>query len=304
MRTDHEVVVGDRRLALTNLGKLMYPEADYTKAQVIDYYVRIAPVLLAHLKGRPLTMKRYPDGVHGQFFYEKRCPEHRPSWVRTAPIRSKPLGRAIHYCLVEDLPTLVWVANLADLELHTSLSLAENMSRPTMVVFDLDPGLPADIIDCCDVALLCRGMLERLGLASFPKTSGAKGLQVYVPLNTPVTYGETKRFSRAMAEALAENEPSRVVALQRKSLRSGRVLVDWSQNDEHKTTVCVYSLRATPTPRVSTPVTWDEVRRAARTRDVRQLALGPDEVLQRVEASGDLFAGVLELEQRLPDTKS
>src|SRR5215470_9303187 len=191
-----EIDVDGKRLQLSNLEKVLYPEAEFTKAQVIDYYVRVAPVLLPHLRGRPLTMKRYPEGVNGQYFYEKQCPSHRPKWVRTAPIWSEGKQKATEYCVVDDRPTLVWAANLADLELHTSLSLAKAIERPTMMVFDLDPGEPADIRNCCAVGMQLNGLLEQLRLKSYAKTSGSKGLQVNVPLNTPVTYDETKGFSR------------------------------------------------------------------------------------------------------------
>jgi bifunctional non-homologous end joining protein LigD len=295
-----EVQVGDKRLALSHLDKVLYPKAGFTKAQVIDYYVRIAPVLLPHLRGRPLTMKRYPDGVEGAHFFEKQCPSYRPGWIKTAPVYSSTHERTMDYCLVEDLASLVWVANLGSIELHLSLSLAEALDRPTVLAFDLDPGLPATIVDCCEVALLLRALLEHLHLESFPKTSGAKGLQLYVPLNAPVSYDETKLFARKLAELLERERPDLVVSSMKKSLRAGKVLVDWSQNDEHKTTVAVYSLRAQPRPTVSTPVSWDEVERAARKQDPQLLVFDAAQALTRVEKHGDLFAPVLELEQRLP----
>ena len=288
-----EVEVEGRRLSLSNLDKVMYPEVGFTKGQVIDYYTRVSPALLPHLRGRPLTLKRYPDGVEGEYFYEKQCPSHRPDWVRTAAIVT---GRkTIDFCLCDDLPTLVWAANLADLELHPSLSLAEKIDRPTMMAFDLDPGPPAGLEECCEVALLLREALARLGLESFPKTSGSKGLQIYVPLNLDgVGYDDTKPLSNALARHLESEHPKLIVSRQKKELRRGKVLIDWSQNDEHKTTVCVYSLRARDRPTVSTPVAWDELE------NPHELVLEAEAVLERVEKHGDLFAPVIELEQELP----
>ncbi|MDQ3934031.1 MAG: DNA ligase D [Actinomycetota bacterium] len=296
----YEATVDGRKLRLTNLDKVLYPKPGFTKGQVIDYYARIAPVLLPHLRGRPLTLKRYPDGVEGEFFYEKQCPSHRPDWVETASIWSRHNKNNIDFCLANDLPTLVWAANLADLELHTSLSLAAEITRPTMMVFDLDPGPPADIVDCCRVGLWVRELFENLGLECFPKTSGSKGLQVYVPLNVETSYDETKPFSRAVAELLEKQHPGHVVSRMTKSLRPGKVLVDWSQNDEHKTTVNVYSLRAKERPTVSTPVDWDEVEACLRRKKADVLTFTSDEVLARVDERGDLFAPVLTLKQELP----
>ena len=238
--------------------------------------------------------------VEGQFFYEKQCPSHRPDWVQTASIWSRHNERDIDFCLANDLPTLVWAANLADLELHTSLALARSPGRPTMMVFDLDPGEPADVVDCCRVGLWVRDLFGGLGLECFPKTSGSKGLQVYVPLNVETSYDETKPFARAVAELLEKQHPEHVVSRMTKSLRSGKVLVDWSQNDEHKTTVCVYSLRAKERPTVSTPVAWDEVEACLCAEDAGVLTFTSDEVLVRVEDQGDLFAPVLTLKQELP----
>ncbi len=295
-----EISVDGKRLKLSNLEKVLYPAVGFTKAQVIDYYVRVSRVLLPHLRGRPLTLKRYPDGVDGEYFYEKQCPKHRPKWVRTAAIWSEGKQRDTEFCLADDLPTLVWAANLADLELHTSLSLAKDIQRPTMVVFDLDPGEPANIVQCSQVALWLRAQLEALDLQSYPKTSGSKGLQIYVPINGPVRYDDTKPFSRALAEALEREHRGEVVSKMSKSLRPGKVFVDWSQNDEHKTTVCVYSLRAKQRPMVSTPVTWDEVSAAAKRKDPDLLTFDAEHALRRVERHGDLFAPVLKLKQRLP----
>jgi bifunctional non-homologous end joining protein LigD len=293
-----EATVEGRVLRLTNLDKVLYPKAGFTKGDMIDYYTRVAPALLPHLRGRPLTLKRYPNGVEGDYFYEKQCPAHRPDWVHTASVST---GRkSIDFCLCEDLPTLVWLANLADIELHTSLSFADRIERPTMMVFDLDPGAPADIVQCCQVSVWLRAIFDPLGIESFAKTSGSKGLQVYVPLNTEVTYDDTKPFAKAVAELLEKQHPELVVSRMSKELRPGKVLVDWSQNDEHKTTVNVYSLRAKDRPTVSTPVSWDEVDRCLEAGDPSLLVFEHDEVLRRVEREGDLFAPVLALVQELP----
>jgi bifunctional non-homologous end joining protein LigD len=295
------VAVEGRELTLSNLDKVLYPEVGFTKGQVIAYYQAVAAALLPHLAGRPLTLKRYPNGVDGQFFYEKRCPKHRPDWVEVAPIWSRHNNAEVSYCVAGDLPTLVWVANLASLELHTSLSRADDINRPTMVVFDLDPGPPATIVECCRVALRLKELFGRLGLESFAKTSGSKGLQLYAPLNTPVGYeGGTKDFALAVAQLFEKQFPSDVVSSMRKDLRPGKVLIDWSQNDEHKTTVCVYSLRARPRPTVSTPVTWDEVASVADTADPEVLVFQADQVIERVNGLGDLFAPLNQLEQELP----
>jgi bifunctional non-homologous end joining protein LigD len=296
-----EVEVDGRTLRLSNLDKIMYPKAGFTKRDLIDYYVRVAPVLLPHLHARPLTLKRYPDGVEGPHFYEKQCPSHRPEWVQTAAIWSRHNKRNIDFCLVNDLPTLVWAANLADIELHTSLSLAAAIERPATMVFDLDPGPPANIIACCRVALHLRDLFAQVGLETFAKTSGSKGLQVYVPLNDDaITYEDTKPFARAVAELLEKQHPKQIVSRMTKSLRPGKVLIDWSQNDEHKTTVCVFSLRAKERPTVSTPVTWEEVEAASRRRSGKVLTFEHDDLLARVEEQGDLFAPVLTLRQGLP----
>jgi bifunctional non-homologous end joining protein LigD len=300
MPNDSTIEIQGKHLKLTNLDKVMYPAVGFTKAQVIDYYVRIAPVLLPHLKDRPLTLKRYPDGVDGMYFYEKACPKHRPEWVQTAPIWSSGRDNYINFCLAQDVPTLVWAANLADLELHTSLSYAKDIMQPTMVVFDLDPGPPAHIVHCCQVAAWLRETFGQLGLETFAKTSGSKGLQIYIPMNTKVTYDQTKPFAHAIARLLEEQHPSQVVSDMKKSLRVGKVFVDWSQNDDHKTTVNVYSLRAKERPTVSTPVTWDEVARCLRKKDPDMLVFTSDQVLERVKKMGDLFAPVLKLKQKLP----
>lgn len=299
-RTETVVDIQGRQLKLSNLEKVMYPETGFTKGQVIDYYVRIAPVLLPHLKGRPLTMKRYPSGVKGQFFYEKNCPMHRPDWVQTAPIWSEGNNRWMDYCLAQDLPTLVWAANLADIELHTSLSLGKKIEQPTFLVFDLDPGPPANIVQCCQVGLWVRKIFEKLGLECFPKTSGSKGLQIYVPLNTAVTYDRTKPFAKEIARMLERAHPDSVVSDMKKALRTNKVFVDWSQNDQYKTTVCVYSLRAKDRPTVSTPVTWKEVEQCLKKKDPDLLVFTSDQTLARVDKHGDMFEPVLKKKQKLP----
>jgi bifunctional non-homologous end joining protein LigD len=296
----HTITVSCRELKITNPDKVLYPEAGFTKGDVIEYYRRIAPVLLPHLKGRALTMKRYPNGVDDEFFYQKEAPKHRPEWVTTVPIWSEGNGRDINFTVVNSLPTLLWAANLADLELHTSMARARTPRRPTMMVFDLDPGPPATIIECCEVALLIRERLARGGLRCFPKTSGSKGLQLYAPLNTPVGYDGTKGFARDLARTMEAEHTDLVVSNMRKELRTGRVLMDWSQNDYRKTTVCVYSLRARSHPTVSTPLSWDEVEQATDHRDPERLVFDWAAVLERVERLGDLFEPVIKLKQKLP----
>jgi bifunctional non-homologous end joining protein LigD len=285
-----EVEVEGRRLSLSNLDKVMYPEVGFTKGQVIDYYTRIAPAVLPHLRDRPLTLKRYPNGVEGQYFYEKRCPSHAPDWVRREEVQK------IEYCVCDDLPTLVWLANLADLELHPSLSKVDEVLRPTVMAFDLDPGPGAGLPECCEVAFILRDALSHLGLESFPKTSGSKGIQIYVPLNVDgVDYDNgSKALSHALARLLEAQHPKLIVSQQRKELRKGKVLIDWSQNDEHKTTVGVYSLRARERPTVSTPLAWEELE------DPEALVFEAADVLERVDEHGDLFAAVAELQQELP----
>ena len=290
-----DVEIEGKRLSVSNLGKVLYPKAGFTKAQVIDYYVRIAPLLLPHLRDRPLTLKRYPNGVDGEFFYEKNCPAHRPKWVKTEPVGD------IRFCMCNDLATLVWAANLADLEMHTPLARAPHIGRPDSVVFDLDPGAPADIVQCAKVGLVLRDLFDELGLETLPKVSGSKGLQVYVPLNDPaITYDETKPFARSVAELLEERYPKLVVSNMKKTLRVGKVLVDWSQNDESRTTVSVYSLRARDYPTVSAPVSWDEVAHVAKTALRDAIVFPSDALLKRVERKGDLFAPLLTLKQKLP----
>lgn len=296
------VDVEGRKLKLTNLEKILYPTAGFTKGQVVDYYARIAPALLPHLVGRPLTMKRYPEGVgeDQEYFFEKNAPMHKPDWVKTAPVWSGSNRRTIHFLLANDLPTLVWIANLASIELHPSLSLAADITTPTMIVFDLDPGPPANIVQCAQVGLWVRDIFDHFGLQSFPKTSGSKGLQIYIPLNTKTSYDETKSFAHAVARLLEQEHPGLVVSDMKKAVRTNKVFVDWSQNDEHKTTISVYSLRAREHPTVSTPVEWSEVEAALKKKDASRLVFEAKDVLARVEKMGDLFEPVQKLKQKLP----
>jgi bifunctional non-homologous end joining protein LigD len=288
------VHVDGRALKITNWDKVLFPNTGFTKGDLIAYYARIAPAVLPHLRDRPLTLKRYPNGVEAPYFYEKQSPSHRPEWVPTVRVGG------VDYTLAQDRPTLVWLANLADIELHTSLSLAADSHRPTMLVFDLDPGPPAGIVECCQVALVLRGMFSALGLESVIKTSGSKGMQMYVPLNTDVTYAQTKPFARQVAELLEQRLPELVVSRMTKRLRGGKVLVDWSQNDDHKTTVSVYSVRARERPTVSAPVSWAQVQGCRDAGDPGMLSFETDEVLERVARDGDLFAMLLSTRQELP----
>jgi len=301
MSTPTIVDVEGRNLKLTNLDKVLYPVTGFTKGQVIDFAVRIAPVLLPHLKGRALTMKRYPEGVDHEYFFEKNAPMHRPDWVKTTPVWSESNRRTVNYILANDLSTLVWIANLASIELHPSLSLAKDIAMPTMIVFDLDPGPPANIVQCAQVGLWVRQIFDHFGLQSFPKTSGSKGMQIYVPLNTKTSYEQTKSFARAIAQLLEQEHKDLVVSDMKKAVRTNKVFVDWSQNDEHKTTVSVYSLRAREHPTVSTPISWGEVEEALKKNDAERLVFEAKDVLARVEKMGDLFAPVQTLKQKLPE---
>jgi bifunctional non-homologous end joining protein LigD len=300
---DSTVEIQGRHLSLTNLEKILYPAAGFTKKDVIDYYARIAPAILPHLAGRALTRKRYPDGVDGEPFFEKNAPMHKPDWVKTVPIWSGHNRRNVNYILADDLATLVWLANLAALELHPSLALAKDITCPSEMVFDLDPGPPADIVQCCQVGLWLREIFEHFGLQSFPKTSGSKGLQIYVPLNTPTTYDATKVFSHALAQLMEHDHRDLVLSEMSRQARTGKVFVDWSQNDEHKTTIAVYSLRAREHPTVSTPVTWEEVEGAFKKKNAKLLVFEAKQTIARFDKMGDLFEPVLELKQRLPDLK-
>ncbi len=290
--------INGRALTLTNLDKVLYPQAGFSKADVLNYYIGISPFILPHVAGRPLTMKRYPNGVEAPFFYEKSCPGHKPDWLTVTEAGS---SKKVAYCTIEDQAGLVWVANLASLELHTMLSRHEDVSRPTMVAFDLDPGEGTDVLDCAAAAVRLREILAGLGLQCYAKTSGGKGLHVLVPLNTPVSFEETKDFAHAVALIMQERYPDAVTANMRKALRQGKIFIDWSQNDAHKTTVCAYSLRAQPRPTVSAPVTWEELAAAIGAKDPALLYFEAADVLARTRQDGDLLQPMVLSEQELPD---
>jgi bifunctional non-homologous end joining protein LigD len=279
---------------------VLWPKAGFTKGEAIDYYAKVADTILPHLRNRPLTRVRFPNGTDAQRFYEKRAPKGTPDWVRTAPIEMGTAG-VLDFIVCDDLASLIWLAQLAALELHPSLSLAGDPDTPTVIAFDLDPGAPATIVECSQVGLRVRDLFGELGLESFAKTSGSKGLQVYVPLNNEVGYDRTKGFARALAQALERAESDLVVSKQKKELRKGKVLVDWSQNDRAKTTVAVYSLRCRDRPWVSVPLTWKEVEKLADDGDPDSVRFEAAQVLKRIKKHGDLFAPVLELEQDLPE---
>lgn len=301
-KTDRIVEVEGRELKLSNLDKVLYPSG-FTKGQMIDYYAKIAPAIIPHVRDRALTLRRFPEGVENldAAFFEKRCPKHRPDWVKTVTVLAGPRAGDIDFCACQDLPTLTWMAQLAAIELHPSLSLAKHPDRPTVLAFDLDPGPPANVVDCCRIAVRIRDLFSHFGLECFPKTSGSKGLQVYLPLNNPrADYDETKPFARAIAQLLEKQYPEEVLSRMPKAERTGKVFVDWSQNHPRKTTVAVYSLRAKPRPTASTPVTWGEVEGALERDDPECLVFEADEVVRRFSEHGDLFAPVLELKQKLP----
>ena len=298
MTTTTVVQVEGRDLKLSNLDKVLFPSVGLTKAGVIDYYSRIAPYILPHLKDRPLTLKRYPQGVSEDFFYEKRCPSHRPSWMPTARVYSEGNKDWLNYCLIDSLPALIWVANLASIEMHTLLARRDAVYQPTAMVFDLDPGSPATVVDCARVGLQLRQLLRELMLDSYIKTSGGKGLHMYVPLNTSVTYDDTKPLARALAGLMEERNPI-VTSNMRKDARTNKVFIDWSQNDEHKTTVCVYSMRARERPSVSTPLEWEEVERLAQTGDADAVTFLTEDAISRARRMGDLFEPALKQKQRL-----
>ena len=290
------VAVGDRTLSLSNLDKVLYPETGFTKSQVIDYYARIAPTMVPHVEGRCMTLRRWPDGVDEPSFFQKTCPGHRPPWVEVA-LGPGDGDKGIEYCRLDEVAALVWTANLAALELHAPMARCADLGHPTMVVFDLDPGPGTAMAECCRVALVLRDILTAVGLQAWPKTSGSKGLQVYLPLNTPHTHKHASGFALAAGQLAMRELPDLVVVEMAKAIRTDRVFIDWSQNSHHKTTIAPYSMRARPAPTVSTPVSWDEVATAA---DDGVLSFDTAEVLDRVGAVGDLFAPVLELEQELP----
>jgi bifunctional non-homologous end joining protein LigD len=294
------VTVGGRELSLSNLDKVLYPETGTTKGEVIEYYARIAPTMLPHLAGRALTFHRFPNGVEQKGFFEKRCAKHRPEWVATALGPGDHNG-TIEYCVIEEPASLVWAANMAALELHAPMALAEDLETPRMVVFDLDPGPPAAIRECARTALAIRDVLAAVDLEAWPKSSGSKGLQLYVPVNTPCTHDEAASFALAVGQLLEKQDPSSVLTSMTKAERKGKVFVDWSQNVRHKTTIAPYSMRARPHPTVSTPVTWDEVEEAA--DGATELRFLWTDVLERVEDGGDVFAPVLSVEQVLPGAR-
>lgn len=295
-----QLEVDRRPLRLSNLGKVLWPEAGFTKGEMLDYYRRIAPVLLPHLRRRPLTVARFPEGVEDGYWFQTQC-RNRPPWMRTATVGSRLTpGKLFEYCVVDDLSSLLWVANLGSIELHPLLSRAEDVDRPTVLVFDLDPGFPAGLLDCCDVALRLHERLRSDGLMSVAKTSGSKGLQVYVPLNQPISYTETKSYARRIAGVLAAEEPQLIVDRADKALRSNKVFVDWHQNAPVRSTVAVYSLRAMRAPTVSMPLRWEELRSALEQRSDDALFLTAPDAIERVERVGDLFAPVLDVSQALP----
>jgi bifunctional non-homologous end joining protein LigD len=294
---DSLVDVDGRRLKLTNLDKVLYPEVGFTKGEVIHYYASIAPTILAHCSGRCVTFRRYPNGVDDKSFFEKRCPKHRPEWVDVA-IGPGDRNGDVAYCLIEEEAAVVWAANLAAIELHTPMACADDLDAPRMVVFDLDPGPSTDITTCSQVALELRDLLESVDLESFAKTSGSKGMQLYVPLNnSDHSHDHASDFAKAAGSVLAKRRPKEITINMAKSERPGRVFVDWSQNSRHKTTVCPYSMRARPHPTVSTPVTWDEVEDCA---NGMPLGFEAGEVVERVAELGDLFRPTVELVQHLP----
>jgi bifunctional non-homologous end joining protein LigD len=292
------VEIEGRRLRLTNLDKVLWPEAARTKAWLIEYYVRVAPVLLPHLERRPLTLRRFPDGVSGASWHQNEC-RGEPDWFRVFETSGRG-GRRLRFCVVDDVPSLVWLANQAAIELHPFQWQVEAPRRPTVLVFDLDPGPPADLVDCTRVALRLRGLLAEIDLSSYAKTSGSVGLHVHVPLGRPHDGEDLKTFARAIAETLAQQHPDEVIAEMEKSRRAGKVFVDWLQNDPTRQTVAPYSLRGMPWPTVAAPVTWEELERAAANGRPEMLTFLADDVLERIDRDGDLFADVLELEQSLP----
>ena len=299
-----EVEVAGRKVRLTNLDKVLYPKTKTTKAEVIDYYARVADAMLPHLRSRPLTLRRFPEGVgeSSKSFFEKNCPKHRPDWVKTTPIYVDRRAGEIDFCVCQDLPTLTWMAQLAALELHPSLSLAKKMEQPTVLAFDLDPGAPAGLKECCEVALRLRELFSSFDLELFPKVSGGKGLQVYAPLNTKVSYEQTSPFAKAVAQLLEKETPKDVVSKMAKDDRKGKVFVDWSQNHQKKTTIAVYSLRAREYPTASIPLHWREVERAAKNKkSAERLRFEIPAAIKRIEKEGDLFEPVLSTKQKLPD---
>ena len=296
----HEVQIDRHRLSVSNLDKPLFP-AGFTKGALIEYYVQIAPWMLPHLKNRPVTFKRYPEGVGAKPFFEKNCNAYRPPWVGTASIHYKPGSESVEHCLLHSRADLAWAANLAAIEIHVSLATAKKIHSPTMVVFDLDPGPGRDILDCCRVALMIRDLLEQVDLQCLIKSSGGKGLHLYIPMNTPTSYEQTQPFAKALAALLAHEHPDEITAVMAKSQRKRKIYVDWAQNMLHKTTVCAYSVRAREQPTVSAPLSFDEIERAISRRSAKGLVFEADAMLRRVEKVGDLFEPALKLKQRLPD---
>ncbi len=297
MTARSEVRVGERSLTISNLDKVLWPSTGFTKGQLIDYYARVADVMVPHLQARPMTLRRWPDGVEGQSFFQKNCPPHRPDWMHAVTMGG------VHYCLIDEPGSLVWAANMAAIELHPSLAQAPDLDTPTAVVFDLDPGPPADVLTCARVALLLRAYFERLHLSAWPKASGSKGLQLYVPLNSGANYEQTKPFAHALAQLLERDHPDLIVSIMDPAKRRKKVMIDWSQNTASKTTVAVYSVRALAAPSVSTPVTWDELEDALVGGDADRLRFDPAQVLERIERHGDLHQSVLTVSQELPALK-
>ncbi|HEV2058994.1 MAG TPA: non-homologous end-joining DNA ligase [Solirubrobacteraceae bacterium] len=294
------IEVGGHGLRIGNLDRVVFPRAGVTKGAVLDYYVRVGDAMLPHLRERLLHMHRYPEGVEGPRFWQKGCPEHRPEWMAIAPVWSQAKQANIDYCVVNELAGLLWAVNIGSIELHTSLHRRDVMHRPTVLAFDLDPGEGVDVLGCGAVALRLRALLAGAGLRGLVKTSGSKGLQVYVPLNDEqVTYAQTKPLAKAIAQALEAESPGEVISRMARDERRGRVLVDWGQNTEHKSMVCAYSVRAKERPTVSTPVRWEEVEAAVADDDRGALVFEMRDVLERIERHGDLFAGVLTAKQDL-----
>src|SRR5689334_9598368 len=299
-RNKQDLEIDGRKVAVTNLDKQLYPSG-FTKGQVIDFYIKASDYVLPHLKGRPITLKRYPDGIAAPHFYEKDAPRYTPDWIRTFNVPRRSGEAVIRYIVIDDLPTLVWCANTANLELHPFLHKAPHIDRPTAVAFDLDPGEGTDVLTCVTVAFWLKEVFDAQGLESFAKVSGSKGMQVYVPLNTAVTYAQTQPFARGVAQRLGREHPELVISEMAKAKRHGKVFIDWSQNSDFKTTVAVYSLRAKRSePYVSMPVTWDELRRAVRRGDIASLTFDPEAALARLAKVGDLWAEVLTRKQKLP----
>ncbi|GLW32056.1 non-homologous end-joining DNA ligase [Actinoplanes regularis] len=289
-----------RDLELSNLDKLMFPAAGFTKGEVINYYTRISPVLLPHLRDRPVTRIRYPNGVEGAHFFEKNKPGGTPDWVRleTLPVPGSTKSReTIDFVVVDELPTLVWLANLAAIELHTPQWRIG--ADPDLLVVDLDPGAPAGLRECCAVAVLLRDRLAEDGITAYPKTSGKKGMQLCCPISGRQDASTVSGYARRVAEELARLVPGSITAKMAKQLRPGRIFIDWSQNNAAKTTVTPYSLRAGATPTASTPLTWAETEAMA-TGDAEARQFGAAEVLARAEQHGDLLAGLLEAGPELP----